>query len=109
MHKHGTWGTEMEIYALATLLQTQIAVFYRPPGAALYEWYFYPSITVDVPDTSAQSVYLYNKGNHFDRVITVSPASPPSPAVATLNAGGGGKEPSSSSNSSDADFDFLGI
>jgi hypothetical protein len=73
MAKGGTWGTEMEIYALATLLQTQIAVFYRPPGSRLYDWYFYPPIHVDMPDTSALSVYLYNKGDHFDRVITVGP------------------------------------
>ena len=71
MAKGGTWGTEMEIYALATLLQTQIGVFYRPPGSRLYDWYFYPPIHVDMPDTSALSVYLYNKGDHFDRVISV--------------------------------------
>ena len=29
----GTWGAEIEVIALATLLKTTIAIYYHPPGA----------------------------------------------------------------------------
>ena len=66
----GTWGTEVEIIALATLLNTRIAVFYRPASAKKPSWYYYnPEISSD--KLHDMSIYLRNPGNHFERVRSV--------------------------------------
>ena len=70
MDKVGTWGTDVEIFSLATFLNTRIAVHYRPPSSETCSWYYYdpqmyPCYTTDM------SIYLKNSGNHFERVNSV--------------------------------------
>lgn len=70
MDSLGTWGTDVEIFALATLLNTRIAVFYRPPSSQKASWYYYnPQMSADNPND--MSIYLRNPGNHFERVKSV--------------------------------------
>ena len=70
MEISGTWGTEVEVIALATLLKTTIAIYYHPPGAKAPLWHHYSPLCSDA-DTSI-CIYLYNTGNHFNRVKTVT-------------------------------------
>lgn len=70
MDKLGTWGTDVEIIALATLLSTRIAIYYRPPSSETTHWYYYtPHVHFD--NKSDMSIYLRNPGNHFERVKSV--------------------------------------
>ena len=41
MENDKTWGTDIEIFALATALDTPIAVYYKPPQASKCSWHFY--------------------------------------------------------------------
>ena len=47
MEISGTWGTEVEVITLATLLQTTTAIFYHPPGAKVPLWHLYSSLCSD--------------------------------------------------------------
>ena len=70
MEISGTWGTEVEVIALATLLKTTIAIYYHPPGAKVPLWHHYSPLCSDA-DTSI-CIYLHNTGNHFNHVKTVT-------------------------------------
>ena len=63
MEISGMWGTEIEVIALATLLNTPIANYYHPPGAKVPLWHHYSPLCSDA-DTSV-CIYLHNTGNHF--------------------------------------------
>ena len=39
MEISGTWGTEVEVIALATLFKTTIAIYSHPPGAKVPLWH----------------------------------------------------------------------
>ncbi|XP_065653804.1 uncharacterized protein LOC136080718 [Hydra vulgaris] len=72
------WGTDVEIYALATALDTPIVVYYKPPEALVFSWYFYKPLLKDANNfklmeikENDQIVYLQNTGVHYDRVVTV--------------------------------------
>ena len=70
MEKLGIWGTDVEIFALATLLDTRIAVFYRPLSSETGSWYYYnPMMSSD--NVEDMSIYFKNHGNHFERVKSV--------------------------------------
>lgn len=70
MEKLETWGTDVEIFALATLLDTPIAVFYRPPTSEESSWFYYnPQMSSD--DKRDMCIYLKNRENHFERVKSV--------------------------------------
>ena len=69
MEISGTWGTEIEVIALATLLKTTIALY----TILLVQKYLF-GITIPMcsdTDTSI-CIYLHNTGNHFNRVKTVT-------------------------------------
>ena len=68
MEISGTWGTEVEVIALVTLLKTTIAIYYHPPGAKAPLWHHYSPLCSDA-DTSI-CIYLHNTGNHFNCVKT---------------------------------------
>jgi hypothetical protein len=73
MARNGTWGTDVEVYALATFLETPIAMYYRAPGTSYHDWYYYQPIHWDdwsLPKVSC--IYLRADGNHFDRVLAVT-------------------------------------
>jgi len=70
MEKLGTWATDVEIFALAQLLNTRIAVFYRPQSSQTETWYYYnPEMSSDT--IQDMSIYLKNPGYHFERVKSV--------------------------------------
>ncbi|XP_065682342.1 OTU domain-containing protein 4-like [Hydra vulgaris] len=73
------WGTDVEVYALATVLNTPIAVYYKPPEASVFLWFFYKPLLqntngfklMEIKEND-QIVYLQNTGVHYDRVLAVS-------------------------------------
>jgi hypothetical protein len=70
MDKLGTWGTDVEIIALATLLSTRITVYHRPPSSETSIWFNYdPLVPSDIIHDI--SIYLNNPTNHFERVMSV--------------------------------------
>lgn len=73
MEKLGTWGTDVEIFALATLLNTKIVVYYRPATSDTFSWYTYRPMTPS-DKVEETSIYLRNLGNHFERVNSVVPS-----------------------------------
>jgi len=72
------WGTGVDIFALATLLQTPISVYYQASRNRDPQWYQYRPLkpnshgfVTEVLDTATPCIYLWNGGNHFDRVLNV--------------------------------------
>ena len=66
-----SWGSDAEIFAAATLLQTTIVVF-TPTSPDCRKWLSHPllfSIPGDLP--SDERIYLSNLCSHFERVIRV--------------------------------------
>ena len=66
-----SWGSNVEIFAAATLLQTTIVVF-TPTSPDCRKWLSHPplfSITGVLP--SAERIYLSNLCSHFEHVIRV--------------------------------------
>ena len=70
MDKLGTWGSDVEVIALATLLRTRIAIYYRAPSADKFTWLNYDTV-VHVSNMQGMAIYLKNAGNHFERVMSV--------------------------------------
>ena len=66
-----TWGTDIEVLALATYLETTIAIYYRPPGASEAAWYFYEHV-IFRSKVGNERIFLNNPSNHFNRVLSVS-------------------------------------
>ena len=69
-----TWGTDAEIYAAATLLQTSIVV-YTSVNEARREWIQHPPL-FSIPSIvfSQENIYLRNLCGHFERVVSVRQA-----------------------------------
>lgn len=66
MQSLGTWATEFEIIAAASLLRTTIYVF--GPSGATYKWLKYSPIEVTNDRHQNESIYITNIGNHFETV-----------------------------------------
>ena len=66
-----TWGTDAEIYAAATLLQTSIVV-YTSVNEARREWIQHPPL-FSIPSIvfSQENIYLRNLCSHFECVVSV--------------------------------------
>ena len=66
-----TWGTDAEIYAAATLLQTSIVV-YTSVNEARREWIQHlPLFSIPSIVFSQENIYLRNLRGHFERVVSV--------------------------------------
>ena len=64
----GTWGSELEIHAFASLCNTTVHV-YCNCGSGHYKWLPYKPLAGNQSDD--QSVYLLNKYGHFEPVLDV--------------------------------------
>ena len=62
------WATDAEIMAAASLLGTDIVVYYKV-GKKM-QWLTYPA-SFNIGDTTVTAIYLVNRNNHFDVVIDV--------------------------------------
>lgn len=68
MNASGTWATDTEIVATATLLQTSVYVF--STYVSTRKWLRYdPLFTVDNVKSFEEGIYLTNLNEHFNRVI----------------------------------------
>ena len=73
MDKIGTWGTEVEIFAVATMTYTQVYVFSR--HGIHYQWLKYTPVLRDgdspMPSCdlhTGEAIYISNIGQHFEPV-----------------------------------------
>ena len=67
MQSLGTWATEFEIIAAASLLRTAIYVFAL--SGATYKWLKHSPIEVTTNDRHQnESIYITNISNHFETV-----------------------------------------
>ncbi|XP_076450165.1 uncharacterized protein LOC143286474 isoform X3 [Babylonia areolata] len=65
-----TWGSDAEIYAAATLLQTPVV--YTAVGETTRQWIPHmPLFSIPGVEISQERVYLRNLCGHFERVVTV--------------------------------------
>ena len=74
MDKPGQWATEVEIYALASMLATPICVF-SPYGPDTFKWLTYEPIRhlqplSNLPLTTSK-MYITNQYAHFDPVFDI--------------------------------------
>ena len=74
MDKAGVWGTDVEVFAFASMVNTTVYV-YCPVGES-YQWLPYrpvrdvqPNVQVSAP--AAASVYISNINSHFQPVVKV--------------------------------------
>ena len=76
MSKLGVWGTESEIFTAATMFQT-IIVIYTTVHESKCEWYTYRPLFHDTTCMAncGHSLYLYNTGNHYHRVVPIVTSS----------------------------------
>ena len=66
-----TWGTDVEIYAAATLLQTCIVV-YTSVNEARREWIQHlPLFPIPSIEFSQENIYFKNLCSHFERVVSI--------------------------------------
>jgi hypothetical protein len=80
MANEGVWGSDVEIFVAATLLQTPIAVF-SAYGDRQYLWQVFEPIQTDEEPQGAAAaaastgsgfmIYLQNTNNHFEPVIDI--------------------------------------
>jgi OTU-like cysteine protease len=81
MANEGVWGSDVEIFVAATLLQTPIAV-YSAFGDRQYLWQVFEPIRADDESQGAAAaatsqpgsgfmIYLQNTNNHFEPVIDI--------------------------------------
>ena len=70
MRKLGTWATQCEIFAAATILQRDIYVL-SPAGSSGYKWYkFTPQIPCDPATLDRCFITLsHTQGNHYDCIF----------------------------------------
>lgn len=68
MSEEGVWGSEVEIFVAATLLQTPIAVFAAFGDRHL--WQVFRPLRYKEPRERCM-LYLQNSNNHFEPVIDV--------------------------------------
>jgi hypothetical protein len=68
MGSSGTWATDIEIIATATLLQTNIYVYATVSGCM--KWLKHnPLFHVEGVNSFGESIYLVNSNDHFQRVV----------------------------------------
>lgn len=75
MDENGIWGTEVEVMALATMLHTPIVIYTRRTNGDS-SWERYPPVDwleKGHDNLLARCVYLDHTGNHFNRVLSVTP------------------------------------
>ncbi|XP_053385075.1 uncharacterized protein LOC128550298 [Mercenaria mercenaria] len=68
MANSDTWGTEVEIFAFATLTRTTIYV-YSKYGGDIWRWLEYKPLTND--DTNDRAMFIQNTSDHFVPVLDV--------------------------------------
>ena len=68
MDDNGTWATDVEIVATATLLQTPVLV-YTTYGKTKTWLKYDPLFSVSDGKTFSQCIYLINEREHFQRVL----------------------------------------
>jgi hypothetical protein len=70
----GEWATEVEVFALASLLATPVCVF-SPCGVNIFKWLTYEPISNIKPltelVTSSKKMYITNQYAHFDPVYDI--------------------------------------
>ena len=75
MSKLGTWGTQVEIFAMATLYNIPVYVASQHPKSLNYSWCKYTPIALD--DSTSQEIFtndithveiIHMNGNHFDTI-----------------------------------------
>ncbi|KAK3590658.1 hypothetical protein CHS0354_007156 [Potamilus streckersoni] len=74
MRQLGTWATQTEIYAAATLLQRDIYVLSPDPSGDNYKWLFFTPVFQYSGDISYHPCFItlcHTNGNHYDRVATI--------------------------------------
>ena len=72
MDKSGIWGTEMEILALAHMLQTDIYSY----STNDHKWHKYGIADVDrneSDDVTRTSIYIHHPHGHFEVVRSIRP------------------------------------
>ena len=69
MANDGTWATDVEIVATATLLQTTIYVF--SDVNCQRRWYKYKALLSKEDGCYNQNIYITNVNQHFERVVDV--------------------------------------
>ena len=75
MRQAGTWGTQVEIYAAATLLQRDIYVLSPDHTGECYRWLlFSPRFSYPEADTydKCYITLCHTNGNHYDRIASKS-------------------------------------
>ncbi len=74
MKQDGTWGTELEIFAFATITQTTVYV-YCSQGTSheqqIRRWLPYRPVSVDSSAPNQSAVYIQNLNEHFEPVLDV--------------------------------------
>ena len=70
MCTNGTWGTDVELFAVALLLQTDIWIYSKVVGN---KWMFFSGSGANLNDALASSpvnpagsIYLYHNGVHYE-------------------------------------------
>ncbi|KAK7502982.1 hypothetical protein BaRGS_00005608 [Batillaria attramentaria] len=67
-----SWGTDVEIFAAATLLQTTIVV-YTATATCSPRWLPHPPLfPIDGVDISEENIYLRNVCGHVERVVSTA-------------------------------------
>lgn len=80
MDEAGVWGTEVEIFAMATMTNTPVYVYSR--YGERHQWLCYPpvlpegsSVAVNSSDDdglhSGEAIYITNVGQHFEPVTRI--------------------------------------
>ena len=69
MSKEGTWATDVEIVATATLLQTTIYVYSEVNNPR--KWYKHQPLFQCAGSQCSENMYITNIQNHFERVVSV--------------------------------------
>ena len=76
MRTNGTWGTYVDLFAVALLLQTDIWIYSKDVGN---KWMFFSGRRANLNDAlalppvnPAGSIYLYHNGVHYEPILGVA-------------------------------------
>ena len=71
MRSNGSWATDNEVVATATLLQTPVYVYTSVTG--VLRWLKHsPLFLIDNVFSCGECIYLINLHDHFQRVVNVA-------------------------------------
>ena len=96
MCKLGTWGTQVEIFAMATLYNMPVYVASQNPKYLNYSWCKYTPINVD--DCTSQEIrtngrthveIIHMNGNHFDAIEPINTSNCSEPIFTQVHKQGG--------------------